>query len=189
LFENVAGSYSVRAKVISSDTCAVNNPALSAPFQISVLPRPDLPIISIEFSIGGTTATCDVPLIWFSYPNLIQLNTVPVAQIDVTNYLAVFGYSIGANGCKSELSAPLACISIQKRTGTGAKVWFSEQHLNISLKELAPGRVWIFNSVGQLATQFRTGAEESRLPISHLPAGVYWVRLEGEARPFVLAKP
>lgn len=189
LFENVAGSYSVRAKLLSSDTCAVNNPALSAPFQISVLPRPDAPIITIEFPNGVTTATCAVPLIWFSYPDSVQLNTVPLAQIDVTDYLAVFGYSIGSNGCKSELSAPLICISIQKRTGTGAKVWFSEQHLNIRLKELAPGRVWIFNSLGQLATQFRTGAEESRLPVSHLPAGMYWVRLEGEARPFVIAKP
>lgn len=175
-------SQTIRCRVLSADTCAVNNPAISAPFSVSPLPLPQAPLIYLAPS--GYLRADPAPVFW--YADGISLLPAPADSLLPVQSGTYTARRPGSGPCLSLPSNPVGVTALARTENRTPGFRVAGDML-----ETAPGTDHGFrltDGPGRLLLEgeLRPG-HPGRFSLKGLPAGMYRIRFfpSGKSAPLL----
>jgi len=165
-----AGNHSITCRLLSADTCAVKNPALSPPRQVHIRQRPPAPVI---YQNGNWLVSGSGPVSWFQFGEPIGIGVSDSVLISANgSYTAIL---TGPNGCSS-LSSTLSINRIKdSRNGLFHMHYFN----GLLVAENNSGRVQEIELVhpnGQMVQRYFAGDGFSEFSLQQLAPGLLIAR-------------
>jgi PKD repeat protein len=176
-FVPAAGQIFLNCQLLSADTCAVNNPATSNTLVLNVTVRPPAPTVQNQ---GGILVSLSGNVLWY-------LNGIPLGgaandsllPAQPGSYTAVVQ---GTNGCLSLPSTPFEVVATADRLLAQTRIWYAQDKLQVINGSLQARHMEILASDGRQVFQTEIPAGASVWTLPPWPAGLYWVRLEGQGQ-------
>lgn len=170
----------IRCRVKSTDTCAVNNPAVSAPLTVSILPAPPAPVLSIQNGVLQSSALTGNQ--WFLDGTLLSgQNADSLLPIQSGEY---FVRTLGQNGCQS---SPSNSILITGALGSKLKspmvVMVSESGLLVLVSDHQKRDFQLLDMLGRQVLCGEINSKKRDLSLKGIPAGKYLFRSEKFSQP------
>lgn len=169
----------VSCRLLSADSCAVNNPDTSNVITMSILPRPDIPVVSLQggFLVSSSTTGNQ----WFLDGNPIvgaTNDSLPVTESG-TYTLQV----TGTNGCRSNISGPFVINSVAAYSSrTEWSVIATPSGLDVYNPSSKTEQISVFNSLGQIILNQEVRPGKGSLKWNVPSSGMYVVSLSGNGK-------
>jgi hypothetical protein len=183
-FSGLPGNFSIRCQMFSDDSCAVNNPVTSSPASLVVVPKPGPPFISFNFPYLISSSG---PVIFYTYPDWVRLNTTPQDSLNYLLHAPTISFSaqlVDTNGCKSEFSEPIICISNLPKEKIEIKVWKNGSQIQIESSMEIHSRLSFLNLQGkEFFSDFMKGFTFKK-DLNCFPSGLYFLKTEKNQKPF-----
>lgn len=179
----LTGNVQIAAQVLSSDTCAVLNPASSNPLSVSVLPRPSSPVIFQS----GAYLLAGQPVIW--YLNGSALSGPANDSLLVSESGTYAAMALGVNGCRSAFSNLLSITGIQ--SGRGNRLWMRvlENQVEVSGWQGAESKFRLLDLQGRIIQEGSFSNGGFRILTSGLSSGAYRIQVEGHPEVLTFTRP
>lgn len=171
------GAHSITCRLLSEDTCAVGNPAVSLPKTILVLPRPDAPLIALAGNIINSNSG---PVLW--YLNGQPIGGTPTSSIAVTSdgsYTAVIS---GNNGCSSIPSEPIIINAVAGKREDTFRMWFDGNDVWLDNKIEKSQTVEIMTAEGKILQKIQAGLGRKKINLDQVPATFLLIRATGTGK-------
>ena len=179
-----SGATSVSCRVLSDDSCAVNNPVTSNPTGFNVLARPAVPTIALS---GGLLESVSGSVLWYLDGQL--LSSIPSATLLPLQSGSYTAISRGSNGCLSLPSSPIVFTNKQGSISGNNRIWYSGTQLWVQNAQSGTEMLEIKNVEGRNLGSFSIRNGLNEIPCQNLSAGLYFVTLKTEKKAFVFVKP
>lgn len=166
-----AGIHSISCRLLSADTCAVANPAVSQPEIIQVLTRPIPPQIVLN---GNQLESASGPVLW--YLNGTLLNNTPSLTIPAT---AAGSYTaINPSGSCPSMPSEVLVISRNATLASAIfRVWLDGNDVWLENKSSVVRNVELYSSDGKLLTGISATPGITKVGLPKIPAGLLLLRL------------
>jgi len=168
------GIHSITCRLLSADTCAVNNPATSLPKQVVILPSPPAPVIvqngSWLVSNSGTVS-------WFISGQ--PIGNSPSDSIFIYEsgiYTAMVLGLNSLNGCASASSQPLNITSIAGLENPLFRMYANGEKLSVENRSGKIQQLELLDASGRCLRHLYADAGISSFILTEFPAGLLLVR-------------
>ena len=168
------GIHSITCRLLSADTCAVNNPVTSLPKQVVVLPGPPAPVIvqngSWLVSNSGTVS-------WFISGQ--PIGNSPSDSIFIYEsgiYTAMVLGLNSLNGCASASSQPLDITSIAVLENPLFRMYANGENLMVENRSGKTQQLEMLDAAGRCIRHLKADSGISSFILAEFPAGLLLVR-------------
>jgi hypothetical protein len=166
-----AGLHTITCRLVSADTCAVNNPATSPPELVQILARPAAPSIVQN---GSWLVSNSGPVNWFLSGQPLGSGTSDSIFISVSgSYTAI---SFGPNGCASPSSQPLDITSISIPENHLFRVYVKGDKLAVENRTGRVQHLDVYNGEGRQLLKLSTETGFNSYSLVAMPSGLLLVR-------------
>jgi PKD repeat protein len=165
------GNHSITCRLLSADTCAVNNPVTSLPKQVVILARPPAPVIVQN---GSWLVSNSGPVSWFVSGQ--PIGNSPSDSIFISESGLYSAIVLGSNGCASPSSQPLDITSIPGTENLDLRMYANGEKLMVENRTGKLQSLEILDAAGRCLRYFKADSGTSSFILTALPAGMLLVR-------------
>jgi PKD repeat protein len=176
------GAHSITCRLLSEDTCAVGNPAVSAPKIVQVLARPAPPQIALN---GNQLASASGPVLW--YLDGILLNITPSLTQALTGagtYTAV----LPSGSCPSLPSEPVVISQTTAMQQQFFRMWYDGDEVWMENKSSLARNVELISPEGKILNRFSAKPGISSVSLQKIPSGLLLLRLRDSGKILKLSR-
>lgn len=169
---NGAGIHPITCRLLSTDSCAVGNPAVSQPRQVRILPRPIAPVIVQN---GNWLVSNSGPVSWFVSGQPIGNSTSDSIPVSASgSYTATL---TSGNGCVSIPSQPLLVSQVAEEVnGIRFRMFANGDLLRIENYSGRKQEIEILDANGRTICRHVAATGESEIRLTHYPSGLLMAR-------------
>ncbi len=166
------GTHSITCRLLSEDTCAVGNPAVSSPKIIQVLPRPASPQLTLN---GNVLQSNSGPVLWFLDGQ--PISGTPVSSLAATSGGTYTAVKPGNNGCSSLPSDPIVISGIAGKREEVFRMWLENNELQLENQSGKSQILEVLTAEGKVLQQIQVEPGRQTKRLSHLPASLLLIRV------------
>ena len=165
------GTHNITCRLLSADTCAVNNPVTSSPKQVVVLPRPSAPLIVQN---GSWLVSNSGPVSWFISGQ--PIGTGPSDSILISAPGSYSAIAYGWNGCASVPSQPLDITSVSGLQNLLLRMYANGDRLAVENGSGKIQELEVLDASGRCVRKLKAASGSSSFNLAEFPAGLLLVR-------------
>jgi PKD repeat protein len=166
-----AGSNSISCHLLSSDTCAVGNPAVSVPKIVQVLSRPAPPQIVLN---GNQLESASGPVFWYLNGNL--LNNAP-SLTQILNGSGSYTAVLPSGLCPSLPSEPVVISQTAALEQELFKIWFDGADVWMENKKPIDRNLEVISPDGKVLATISAKPGITRAGFEYIPFGLLLIRI------------
>lgn len=171
----------VQARVLSEDSCAVNNPALSVPISMTILPRPASPLITQSGALLISSVTNGNQ--WFLNGSLLSGQSNDSLWLNESGWY--WARVLGTNGCFSNPSDSVLFTPVfGELNKSSMQVSFNDEGLILSHVAGVSAEFQITDALGRSLKKGKIRQGQNQIDLNSIPSGIYFLQTGRQTRRF-----